>query len=703
MPKSISVLKRSLLVGTACMLVGGLVPVSAYADDSQTCTPPADTQPGVHKPVGADSGTYTYDCNTGLWENGYYAYDPASGKTTPTYAIVYTYNATTGLYDYPNWIYNAPHNNFVKTTQSVATPPVGATVIGGPTPVTSSGNDGGSGSTGSNGTIGNTGPGSTNSSNTTDNNNLTLNNQNNLSATNNISQQAGSGNALVIGNTGGGDALTGAADNTAMVANLLQSTSNAIGGNMVTFVANINGDVNSDLLLDPASLSSIQNAGPDSTNTSNTNLNNNLTVNNSTDENITNNLNLNANTGNATVSGNTDGGNATSGAANNIADVVNAIDSSLMAGKSFIGTININGNLNGNIVIPQNFVNELLAANVPTVSITGPGSTNSSNTSVNNNVNVNNSTTEGITNNVNATATTGNATVSHNTSGGKATSGKATNSNITAFNLTGSQVIGANDLLVFVNVAGGQWVGLILNAPAGATAAEFGGGITSSGPNSNNSTNTNVDNNVNVNNNTNEQITNNINANAQSGNATVSDNTSGGNAKSGDAANAINLANVENSSFNLSGWFGILFINVFGTWNGNFGVEPSPGNSLAGTVPGPTIVASSTSSGSVVPTVMKVFGFVSHNGNTNNFAAGGTSGSDSSNPTTFGSVLAAKHSKNSAPTPQSQNVAHRNYLLPIASITLFVVYIVADRAYTLRQRQTKAAADKAGNIQAQAL
>jgi hypothetical protein len=64
----------------------------------------------------------------------------------------------------------------------------------------------------------------------------------------------------------------------------------------------------------------------------------------------------------------------------------------------------------------------------------------------------------------------------------------------------------------------------------------------------------------------------NINVKAQTGDASVSENVNGGNAISGNAHTAVNLANISNSSVNLSGWFGILFINVFGTWNGNFGV-----------------------------------------------------------------------------------------------------------------------------------
>ncbi len=65
--------------------------------------------------------------------------------------------------------------------------------------------------------------------------------------------------------------------------------------------------------------------------------------------------------------------------------------------------------------------------------------------------------------------------VSNNTSAGSATSGN-TSTAVTLFNLTGNEIIGNNALLVFVNVPG-KWVGVIMNAPSGATAAALGNDI----------------------------------------------------------------------------------------------------------------------------------------------------------------------------------------------------------------------------------
>src|SRR5690606_15758835 len=112
-----------------------------------------------------------------------------------------------------------------------------------------------------------------------------------------------------------------------------------------------------------------------------------------------------------------------------------------------------------------------------------------------------------------------------------------------------------------------EWVGLIVDAPAGSTSAALGSGVSENGFGK---ANYNVD--------TNSEITNNVHVNAESGDANVTGNTKAGDATSGDATASANIANIVNSSFSLSGWFGILFINVFGSWNGSFGVDTAAGN-----------------------------------------------------------------------------------------------------------------------------
>src|SRR5690606_11767857 len=94
-----------------------------------------------------------------------------------------------------------------------------------------------------------------------------------------------------------------------------------------------------------------------------------LEVNSATNASIENNVDLVAISGNATVSGNTNAGDATTGSATAIANIINMINSSIASGQSFIGAINIHGNLEGDILMPEDLVDELLAANIPSTQL----------------------------------------------------------------------------------------------------------------------------------------------------------------------------------------------------------------------------------------------------------------------------------------------------------------------------------------------
>lgn len=676
MNKLTRIMHTSLLaVAAMTLMMMQSATISVYADDPVPCVPPpANTQAGVIRPVGADAAMYTYNCDTGLWENDHFTFNPNTGIVSAKDPLIYTYDASNGTYKYTTWVYNAPTRSYVPYTQSTATPPIGATVVGAPAPAQNTAPTLSNSGTNSNntidtnngisgGAISNTGPGSHNQIGTNSGNTSTANNQTGAVLNNILNSNATSGDAAVLMNTIGGNAGTGNATVLANVVNLLQSSSSALGGDTATFVANINGDVNGDLMIDPNQLNSIQPATAQPT------TQNNITLNNSANAAINNDVHLSAASGNAAVKNNTDAGNATTGSAQAIANVVNVINSAISGGKSFLGVININGNFNGDILVPPNFIDQLIASNVPTVSIsmTGPSSQNSINNGQSgNNVTVTNTNNQGVTNTVNATATSGTATVTNNTNGGSATTGSAM-TNITAFNLTGSSVIGNNALLVFVNVLG-KWVGMIVNAPAGATAAELGGGITlaSAGNNS-----------ADIQNTSNQQINNNITAQAVTGNATVDGNTQAGNATTGDAKTAINLLNVSNSSISLANWFGILFINVFGSWNGSFGVNTAAGDPPLTIPPTPA----SASPASSIPAAVRVF----------SFAPRTTAASVQSNQqlpvTNAPSVLAAHVAKIARQSsPQLKN-GGRNLFLPLFAATLFILYIVAERIYSYQSRR----------------
>jgi hypothetical protein len=327
--------------------------------------------------------------------------------------------------------------------------------------------------------------------------------------------------------------------------NLLQSSSNILGGNFTTFSQDIQGDVVGDILINPDAIM----AGGVTNATSNTD----LTVNEKGSGLIANDVTLDAQSGNASVTGNNTAGDATTGNADAVANIVNAINSYIGAGQGFLGMVNIHGNLDGDILLPPDVLEKLIASNGMEIEL-----------SKNTNLSADITSNQAIENDITTTASTGAANVSDNTSAGSASTGDAS-TKLTVLNLTGREVIGENALLVFVNVLG-KWVGLIVNAP-GATAGAYANGS------ANISDNTNVD----INAEQNSKIVNNVDVNAASGDANVSGNTSAGSAKTGDATASANISNISNSNFNLTKWFGVLFINVFGSWNGSFGVDTAAG------------------------------------------------------------------------------------------------------------------------------
>jgi hypothetical protein len=571
-----SIFRKVSLLSTAfilsfCSLL--LASGNVFADDAVPCTPPTNNQNGVHWPVGADAATFTYQCDgsyAGYWTNAYYKYDPVTTKRIALYSPDYTYDCTNNTWAMTEWDYSPANGTFIKNQATPATAPSLPTNC--PVPVTATTNPASASSVNNNSavptatTITSSGPNSNNTAATNGTVTSNTTNSTNLSMNNGISSSTTTGSSLVIGNTTGGSATTGDAQAIANIANLLQSTSNAFGSGAITFTANINGDITGDFMFDP---SAVLASGPGSNNDLASNMQINTNNSNSTNAQINNAIDVGATSGNATVASNTTGGNATTGNATAVVNLMNLINSTVAAGQSFIGTININGDLNGDILLPENVLNQLLAS-------TGPDSSNNSATSTTNSTTVANNITEAVVNNLASSAATGDATVASNTNAGTATSGSG-GTNVTLLNLTGSNTVGKDDLLVFVNVLG-KWVGMIMNAPVGSTAAELGGNITSSGPNSNNVTAASSSTNMDIINNATLGITNNINAHATSGNATVTNNTNGGNAISGSAHTAVNVLNLLGSNISLSDWFGVLFINVFGTWNGSFGVNTSAGD-----------------------------------------------------------------------------------------------------------------------------
>jgi hypothetical protein len=367
-----------------------------------------------------------------------------------------------------------------------------------------------------------------------------------VSAENNLTSNAISGNSTVADNTNGGNATTGDAAAIATMLNVVNSSvTTGTNQKVASFTQDIMGDVKGDIVLYPMLLKAMLEAQADKESKSTIDVKNNFEIDNNVD--------LSAKSGNANVTGNTNAGNASSGSAMAVANVVNILNSMIATQQSFIGTINIYGNLEGDILIAPDFIPQMIASNKDDDSTETQVSTKD---------------TTNIVNNISAIAESGAASVLANTSAGSATTGKA-DTGVVIFNLTGHEIVAKNSLLVFVNVLG-KWVGVIVDAPVGATSALIGNGVTK---------NESYAPDLKVNSESNHGITNTISVDAQSGDAVVSGNTMAGGATTGSAVALANIANISGSQLGVSDWFGVLFINVFQNWFGDFGNDTPYGNS----------------------------------------------------------------------------------------------------------------------------
>ena len=682
------------LSGIAALSLGGQ---SAWADP---CTTPSNG------PTGSGAATFVYQCAgayAGDWTNKYYVYNPATDAQTALYAPDYSYDCTTGTWTQAEWDYDAGSGAYIENRVAATAPPDLPTNC--PVPATtavttpnSSSQSSSSGSASAQSTAPAPAPTPTQTASTAPVNSkssptptqpsattdpVTTNPSENdapsapgASMDNTVSSQSQSGNATVDHNGTAGNATTGDATTTVDVANLVETVGNAFGSGTTTFTTNVDGNVNGDLVFDPSVIASgASGSDPGSEPTA-------LLSSTSSNAAIDNDISASASTGNATVANNGTAGNATTGDAETAVNLINIINSAIAAGQSFVGTININGDLNGNILIPQSVIDQLLGSN-------GGGTTTDPNTAVASTTN------ESISNNITAGATSGDATVTNNRSAGNATSGAAS-TNVTIMNLTGSSIVGKNVLLVFVNVLG-QWVGMIVNAPAGATSAEFGGGIESTTPTSASTLSTTPSSTTPrssvVEADAQLSITNNVDANAQSGNALVTGNGTAGNATSGTAETAVNILNMENSVLSLANWFGILFINVFGTWNGDFGIAPDP---AAPVTSSSTSTNSPTQTSNLEPasysSPRRFATFIANDSNSNitdnNNAPGSNPGTSSDTAILGDATITPTASRlNTSSLPTQDNGTHANYAVSALGLSLALLLLaVSERDRLLRRK-----------------
>ncbi len=542
---------------------------TAAATEAVVSPAPCPEVSGTDSPTGSAGHTFIFNEESCIWENDYYTWNPQTKVTTPKYSLTPVYNSATDAWEHTEWNYSPAADAYrpvlisvPANTPSQQTSPTSPTAASSPSGTAATTDATGNGalaqSSGSSTITAGNGTGSansiTNGSDTTANIGLT----NNAAVLTTLGSTATSGDALLMRNTTVGDAATGDATTMANILNMIQSSWNPANGDINLFSADLYNNYFGDLLFDP---SIILGNGTGSANNIASDSNQNLTINVAENADITNNINLDAQSGNADVSANTTVGNVSTGDATAVANVINMINSMITSGRSFIGSINLHGSLNGDILLPSSLM-ELMLGN-------GTGASNTIANNQNTDINANSTTNSSITNNTDLSASSGNAVADANTTVGNLTTGNA-ETNVNEMNLVGQNVQGSKGLLVFVNVLG-KWVGMLFSSPGNTSIAAGNGSNSTNNITGNNTT----DANLNV---TQDYgITNNLNLNAASGDATASRNTTVGNVSTGNASSSVNLLNMINSKMNFTDWFGVLFINVFGSWTGSFGNDTAAG------------------------------------------------------------------------------------------------------------------------------
>ncbi len=531
----------------------------------------------------------------------------------------YVFDEATGRWNSNKWRYDPAINNYVPNT-----PP--------PAPVNDE-------------TVTDTGPNSNNETEDgTDQNSTQNNTSNNNQINNDVSGKAKTGDATVSSNNTAGGATSGDATSIATIMNAINSSS-ALSSQPYTFTKDVYGNVYGDIVLAPELLRAMsETTSSPQTGTVNYNVIDKNTINNNVD--------LGADTGNASVINNTNAGGATSGNATAIANVLNIINSVIAANKSFVGTINIHGNLDGDILMSKQGSPALITSNA------GSNPLNQGNLIANQN-NLTN-----IINDIELDATTGTAMVDGNTNAGNAKSGTA-NTNLVVMDLSGRMVTAKNSLLVFVNVLG-KWVGIIVDAPTGATAAVLGDDVTSNLIAA-------AEGDAMINADSQNQIINNIKVGAHTGDATVAGNTNAGDATTGNASASATILNMANSAFSVSDWFGVLFINVLGSWYGSFGVDTPQGDEVAASSPPPTSEQPEPASAPA-----QVFSFIErHIVMSDDQSEAAVSEAESAQSTQASVLAASDHSKIAPITTTESDSSPTTVSMPIAIAALVGLSVVA--------------------------
>lgn len=292
---------------------------------------------------------------------------------------------------------------------------------------------------------------------------------------------------------------------------------------------------------------------------------------------VVNTLDAAAITGQNDVSQNTGNASVSTGNANVAATLLNFLNVNVVDGALWLDVVDIFGDLNGNIVIPEEAIAYLerrqreLLVEVSNAE-TGADSTNMADVDVAQTELTEITNTAGVENNVNIDAITGQNSATRNTGGSTIATGDvlATTNTVTLANMN---VVDGNLGLIIVNALN-RWLGFLLGSDgiwtpidhdySTVVAAEN----SSTGANSTNAADIDVASSETTQVTNDASITNTLDLAAITGQNTVNQNTGNASVRTGDARVNATVVNVVNTNVVRGGFFTAV-VNVFGNWFGD--------------------------------------------------------------------------------------------------------------------------------------
>jgi hypothetical protein len=412
-----------------------------------------------------------------------------------------------------------------------------------------------------------------------DNSEVKSNNEANV--VNEIRGIIGTAGNVITEQRGNTDITTGDAGGAFSLINLINSIFAGLGQKVNFIYKDVNGDLNTDYIIDPMTGNILdkngnlvvinQNTGPNSENTAESSSVNNRGIITDNEGNLVNDIDLVADTGNNMTNNKVGDNLIDTGDINLSLNLLNFLNSTFVVGEfGVVGILNILGDWTGNLFLPKSLFAGSTAPAVTTANNnTGTNSENDANSNSNNSSNTSTNNYATVNNDIDFSGNTGGNEISSNIGDSNIVTGSI-NFLLNTKTFANLTVVGDVIYMAFVNVLG-EWNGSDLigkifgfnNQISGANVENTNTGTnsTNSASSENSNKTTNTTNNTGV-------INNLIDIFANTGNNKITSERGDSTIQTGDIDVLTNIINFINT--NITGKrLVMLFVNVFGDWNGN--------------------------------------------------------------------------------------------------------------------------------------